>query len=145
MKGYLPRVHAVQVPLTDYSRMKHVRSVDRDDGDYKTYFYRSPRQPFPAYFAIISCSCLVIFNGWETFYSISQQNISASDAAVDLVAAYLGPVLFLAYYLVYKFVKGTHMTSYANMGNSYTPMEAGLDNEPSESANRVIRFLSWLR
>ncbi len=142
------RVHATYPCLTnslaDKPRMKHARSVDRDDEDYKKYFYRSPRQPFPAYFAILSCACLVIFNGWETFYNISQHTISPSDAAVNLISAYLGPILFLGYYLIYKFAKGTHMTSYANMGNSYTPMEAGLDGEPSESKNVVIRFLSWL-
>jgi amino acid permease len=126
--------------------MKHARSIDRDDAEYKKYFYRSPRQPFPAYFAIISCSCLVFFSGWDTFYQIATKTTtSSSDAAASLISKYIGPILFLGFYLTYKFFKNTHMTSYANFGNSYTPMEAGLDGEPRESSNAMIRFLSWIR
>jgi hypothetical protein len=51
--------------------MKHACSIDRDDPEYKKYFYRSPRQPLPAYFAIVSCSYLVLFSGWNTFYDLA--------------------------------------------------------------------------
>ena len=125
--------------------MKHARSIDRDDPEYKKYFYRSPRQPLPAYFAIVSCSCLVFFSGWNTFYELAQQNITASNAAANLISEYIGPILFMGFYLGYKFAKNTHMTTYANFGSSYTPMEAGLDGEPRESSNAFVRFLSWIR
>lgn len=125
--------------------MKHTRSINRDDAGYKKYFYRSPRQPLPAYFAIIFCSCIVFFSGWETFYELSHNAISSQDAAVSLISHYIGPILFLAFYLAYKLIKNTHMTSYANFGTSYTPIEAGLDDEPEESSNAFIRFLSWIR
>ncbi|KAI9741128.1 MAG: hypothetical protein M1834_002841 [Cirrosporium novae-zelandiae] len=125
--------------------MEHSRTIDRTSPEYRKNFFRSPRQPFPAYFGIISCTSLILFNGWETFFQISKGNINGGDAATGLISAYLGPILFLGFYVGYKFGKGTRMTSYANFGASYIPMEEGLDEKEGESRNRVVRFLSWVR
>ncbi|KAI9700276.1 MAG: Cationic amino acid transporter 2 [Candelina mexicana] len=125
--------------------MAHVRTIDRNDPKYTKTYYKSPRQPFPAYFGLIACFLLVLFNGWDTFFRISRRTISGSDAAVELLAAYLGPVLFVVFYILYKFVNGTQITGYPQFRNAYTPMETGLDREPPESANKIRRFLSWIK
>lgn len=70
---------------------------------------------------------------------------SSRGAAISLISNHIGLILFVAFYLRYKWVNNTHVTSYANFGSSYTPIEAGLDTEPGESGNAVVRFLSWLR
>jgi len=125
--------------------MQYVQSIDREHDSYKVKYYKSPRQPFPAYFGIISCTLLVIFNGWDTFYRISKGTITRNDAAVDLVAAYLGPILFLSFYGIYKFKNGTRLQSYAQFDDSYIPMEQGLDGQEKVPKNKFRRFLSWVR
>jgi len=124
--------------------MQYSRTVKRSDSAYKERFYRSPRQPFPAVFGIVSCSLLIIFNGWDTFYHISKGTISSGEAGVQIVAAYLGPVLFLGFYAVYKVVYNTKVVGWNQFSNVYDPIERGLDDAPEESRNWFRRVWSWI-
>lgn len=125
--------------------MQYVPSIDREHDSYKETYYKSPRQPLPAYFGLISCSLLVIFNGWDTFYRIGKGNITRNDAAVGLVAAYLGPVLFFGFYGMYKLVNGTRLQSYSQFEEYYAPLEQGLDGQEKVPKNKFWAFLSWIR
>lgn len=124
--------------------MQYSRTIRRSESAYKERFYRSPRQPFPAIFGIVSCSLLIIFNGWDTFYHISKGTITRGEAGVQIVAAYLGPVLFLGFYVVYKVVYNTKVVGWHQFSNVYDPIERGLDDAPEESANWFRRVWSWI-
>ncbi|MCJ1246585.1 hypothetical protein MMC30_003794 [Trapelia coarctata] len=76
-----------------FIRFKSIASSDslnRKSPDYKKLYYRAPRQPFWAYFGLISCSLLLIFNGWHVIYKINRGSINPGDATAGLIGAYGG-------------------------------------------------------
>ncbi|KAK9243504.1 amino acid permease-domain-containing protein [Lipomyces tetrasporus] len=68
--------------------------------DMASYPYRSPFQPYTAYFGLIGCVLLVIFNDMTIFIQFEWQY---------LIASYVSLVLFLICFLGYKFWRSTRI------------------------------------
>ncbi|KAK9387469.1 amino acid permease-domain-containing protein [Lipomyces mesembrius] len=68
--------------------------------DMPSYPYRSPLQPYTAYFGLIGCVLLVIFNDMTIFIQFEWQYLFAS---------YVSLVLFLLCFLGYKFWRSTRI------------------------------------
>ncbi|KAI9894305.1 MAG: hypothetical protein M1814_003061 [Vezdaea aestivalis] len=74
---------------------------DRRAGAPK-YPYKSVWQPYTAIFGLVSCTLILIFNGWSVFY--------VKPFKVDkLIAAYLWPVIFFLIYITHKLVTKSEM------------------------------------
>lgn len=71
--------------------------MDRDGEEYRKNYFRVPRQPFFAWLGIVSCTLLVISNGWYVFWQIHHKRMAAPEAAGRLIGAYAGvsPVPFV--------------------------------------------------
>jgi amino acid permease len=130
--------------------MRHVQYIDRDSEEFKKRFYRSRLQPLLAYIGIIGCSLFILFNGWETFVLIARRRITAKEAAIQLISSYLGLILFVAFYVGYKFYYGTKIQSYANFDGLYEPMQRmntpeDLDEKVQTKRSLAMRFWSWVK
>lgn len=79
------------------------QGVSRD-----TLPYKSPLQPFLAYFSVVFCLVVALFNGFDAFFP---GNLSAKT----LVPPYVDIPIFAALFLCYKFVVGTRFVSLAEM------------------------------
>ncbi|PRP84964.1 amino acid transporter [Planoprotostelium fungivorum] len=78
-----------------FHRALGVQGIDRG-----TLPYRSPLQPYSAWFGLVSCVIIIIFNGFTTF---------SPFVAVDFCASYLGVVSFFALFIGWKWTKKTKM------------------------------------
>jgi len=94
-------------------------SLNRKSPSYKKTYYRGPRQPFWAYFGLVSCSLLLIFNGWYTIYEINHGLTSKGDAAAGIIASYGGPVVFLGIIVFYKVIYRLPRAVAANVSQSF--------------------------
>ncbi|KAG6038758.1 hypothetical protein E4U41_003735 [Claviceps citrina] len=70
--------------------------------------YRSPLQPFLAYFAIVFCLVVALFNGFDAFFP-------ARFSARAFVPPYIGIPIFLTLFLGYKLVKKTRFVTLSEM------------------------------
>ncbi|KAL6174168.1 hypothetical protein ACJQWK_00313 [Exserohilum turcicum] len=79
---------------------------------YKTRLFKSRWQPLPAYIGIIGSAFVLIWSGIPPFVILVTKNSLTSTGnlkptislAFDVLGAYIGPVLFAALYLTYKFI-----------------------------------------
>lgn len=88
--------------LRFYHGLRH-HGVDRD-----TLPYKSPMQPFLAYFAIIFCLVIAFFNGFDAFFP-------GKFSAKSFLPPYIDIPIFLSLFLGYKFVKKTKFVPLAEM------------------------------
>ncbi|KAA6408002.1 MAG: AAT family amino acid transporter [Lasallia pustulata] len=77
--------------------------IDRDGDEYRRNYFRVPRQPFIAWFGLVSCTLLIFFNGWYIFWEIHNRHIKAGEAAARLIGAYGGVLIFVMVFLMNKF------------------------------------------
>ncbi|KHN99851.1 proline-specific permease [Metarhizium album ARSEF 1941] len=70
--------------------------------------YKAPLQPFLAYFALVFCLAVALFNGFDAFFP-------GKFSAKTLVPPYIDIPIFLALFLGYKSVVGTRLVSLAEM------------------------------
>jgi amino acid transporter len=90
---------------------KH-RILSRDDPLYIERLFRSRWQPLPTYVGIVGCSFLILWSGITPLYILaargsltSTTNLkSAAALAFDVIGAYIGPIFFATFYLVYKYI-----------------------------------------
>lgn len=73
--------------------------IDRDGDEYRRNYFRVPRQPFIAWFGLVSCTLLIFFNGWYIFWEIHNRHIKAGEAAARLIGAY-GGVSFVSFVIL---------------------------------------------
>jgi len=106
------------------------------DRTSNTYPFQSRFQPVTAIFGLVSCSLLVIFNGWDTF-------IAKPIKPVDVIAAYLGPIVFIAIYIFHKLKYGTQMVPLRSL--DYTSLRPDNDREPDPSKHGRLRKLFEMR
>ncbi|KAJ4150268.1 hypothetical protein LMH87_011025 [Akanthomyces muscarius] len=88
--------------LRFYHGLRH-HGVDRD-----TLPYKSPMQPFLAYFAIVFCLVIAFFNGFDAFFP-------GKFSAKSFLPPYIDIPIFLSLFLGYKFVKRTKFVPLAEM------------------------------
>ncbi|OAQ99317.1 hypothetical protein LLEC1_05492 [Akanthomyces lecanii] len=88
--------------LRFYHGLRH-HGVDRD-----TLPYKSPMQPFLAYFAIVFCLVIAFFNGFDAFFP-------GKFSAKTFLPPYIDIPIFLGLFLGYKFVKKTKFVPLAEM------------------------------
>ncbi|KAI1437429.1 AAT family amino acid transporter [Xylaria sp. CBS 124048] len=89
-----------------YLRFYHglrYHGIDRDDLPFK-----SPFQPFMAYFALCFCVVVAFFNGFDAFFP-------GKFSARTFVPPYIDIPIFFALYLGYKVFMGTKTVSLVNM------------------------------
>ena len=94
-----------------------------------SYPYRSKGQPFTAIFGLVSCTLLVVFNGWSVFYL-------KPFVAHAFVAAYLWPMVFVAIYITHKLYYHTQITPLVDLDYSYIGPE-----EPQPPSHGCLRNL----
>ena len=70
--------------------------------------WKSPLQPYLAYFAICSCSVVAFFNGYDCFFS-------GKFSAKTFVPPYINIPIYLCLLLDYKFSKRTKMVKLSEM------------------------------
>ncbi|KAG6005296.1 hypothetical protein E4U21_000271 [Claviceps maximensis] len=88
--------------LRFYYALRH-HGVSRDSLPYK-----SPWQPFLAYFAIVFCLVVALFNGFDAFFP-------GRFSAKTFVPPYIDIPIFLSLFLGYKLVKGTKFVKLSEM------------------------------
>ncbi|OAA48972.1 amino acid permease [Beauveria brongniartii RCEF 3172] len=88
--------------LRFYHGLGH-HGVDRD-----TLPYKSPMQPFLAYFAIVFCLVVALFNGFDAFFP-------GRFSAKSFLPPYIDIPIFLGLFLGYKFIKKTKLVPLADM------------------------------
>jgi len=81
----------------------NLHGIDRD-----TLPYKSPFQPYLAYFAIVFCSIVAFFNGFDAFFP-------GKFSAKSFVPPYIGIPIFAALFFGYKLVKRTKMVKLSEM------------------------------
>ncbi|KAK8142701.1 hypothetical protein G3M48_008371 [Beauveria asiatica] len=88
--------------LRFYHGLAH-HGVDRD-----TLPYKAPMQPFLAYFAIVFCLVIAIFNGFDAFFP-------GRFSAKSFLPPYIDIPIFLGLFLGYKIIKKTKLVPLADM------------------------------
>ena len=88
--------------LCFYRGLKH-NGIDRD-----TLPYKSPMQPFLAYFAICFCLLIAFFNGFDAFFP-------GKFSAKTFVPPYIDIPIVLTLFFGYKLVKKTKFVKVQNM------------------------------
>jgi amino acid transporter len=88
--------------LRFYYGLRH-NGISRDDLPYK-----SPLQPFLAYFAIGFCSIVALFNGFDAFFP-------GKFSAKSFIPPYIDIPIFACLFLGYKLVKRTKVVKLADM------------------------------
>ncbi|KAJ2974576.1 hypothetical protein NQ176_g5982 [Zarea fungicola] len=88
--------------LRFYHGLRH-HGVDRD-----TMPYKSPMQPFLAYFAIIFCLFIALFNGFDAFFP-------GKFSAKSFLPPYIDIPIFLGLFFGYKLVKKSQFVPLAEM------------------------------
>ncbi|KAK9466724.1 amino acid permease-domain-containing protein [Lipomyces arxii] len=97
--------------------------------DMPSYPYRSPFQPYTAYFGLIGCVLLVIFNDMTIFIEFEWQYLFAS---------YVSLVLFLICFLGYKFWRQTRIVPLSQLDLDLGRRE--MDQYESETAAELVRM-----
>lgn len=88
--------------LRFYYGLKH-HGIDRD-----TLPYKSPLQPFLAYFAIVFCLVIAFFNGFDCFFP-------GNFSAKTFIPPYINIPIFLALFCGYKFIMKTEFVKLSEM------------------------------
>ncbi|KAH7305506.1 amino acid permease [Stachybotrys elegans] len=88
--------------LRFYYGLKH-HGIDRN-----TLPFKSPFQPFLAYFAIFFCLIVAFFNGFDAFFP-------GRFSARTFIPPYIDIPIFLSLFLGYKFIKGTKFVKLSEM------------------------------
>ncbi|KAH8174713.1 amino acid permease domain-containing protein [Sarocladium implicatum] len=88
--------------LRFYQGLKY-HGIDRD-----TLPFKSPLQPFLAYFGLVFCVTIAIFNGFDCFFP-------GNFSAKTFIPPYINIPIFATLFLGYKFVKGTKFVKVQEM------------------------------
>ncbi|OQU96570.1 hypothetical protein CLAIMM_02634 [Cladophialophora immunda] len=88
---------SVCVAYLRFKRALEAQGVDRNDLPFKT-----PFQPYIAYFALAFFSLIIFFNGWEIF-------VQGNWSTQSFITAYIGLPIFFSMYLFWKFFKKTSL------------------------------------
>ncbi|KAJ5597168.1 hypothetical protein N7450_003626 [Penicillium hetheringtonii] len=85
-----------------YRGLRH-NGISRD-----TLPFKSPFQPYMAYFALIFSSTVALFNGFDAFFP-------GHFSATSFVPPYVDIPIFATLFLGYKFIKGTNVVNIEDM------------------------------
>ncbi|ERF68588.1 hypothetical protein EPUS_04686 [Endocarpon pusillum Z07020] len=121
----------------------------RDEELYRKRHYRAHWQPLCAIFGLAGCLLVVMFSGWPAIYLLKNYDAVKPDQSIkpqlmligDLLGAYLGPLLFLSLFIIYKFVYGTEFRSLSDFEDAY--FLPNFDQEPL--AKRPHGFKAWIK
>ncbi|TWU71920.1 hypothetical protein ED733_002857 [Metarhizium rileyi] len=95
--------------------------------------YKSPFQPFLAYFSIVFCLIVALFNGFDAFFP-------GKFSAKTFVPPYIDVPIFLALFLGYKLVKRTRFVKPAEM--DIWSGKAEIDR--LEGTWKIVKPRNWL-
>ncbi|KAJ6438132.1 proline-specific permease [Purpureocillium lavendulum] len=95
--------------------------------------YKSPFQPFLAYFAIVFCLVVAFFNGFDAFFP-------GKFSAKSFIPPYIDIPIFLSLFLGYKLVKKTSFVKVADM--DIWSGKAEIDR--LEPTWKVVKPRNWL-
>ncbi|MCJ1283638.1 Cationic amino acid transporter 2 [Xylographa opegraphella] len=113
-------------------RLENHEIFSRDDDLYRQQHYRAHWQPLCAIFGLVACVLIVLFSGWPAIYLLRVGAPSTvkptSYLIADVVGAYVGPVLFIVLYVLYKLIYKTRLQSLRDFENAYFLPE--FDDEP---------------
>lgn len=125
------------------------RTIDRDTDEYRNKHYRAHWQPLWAILGLVLCTLIMLFSGWTAIYDLCAKSpgVDRRDALVDLVAAYIGPLLFFTILVSYKLVKRTTIRSIGDMSNVWFVRDVDEESNipKGKKRNRFREFLSWVK
>ncbi|KAJ8122078.1 hypothetical protein ONZ43_g1632 [Nemania bipapillata] len=120
--------------LRFYHGLRH-HGISRD-----TLPYKSPLQPFLAYFALCFCVVVAFFNGFDAFFP-------GKFSAKTFVPPYIDIPIFAALFFGYKIVKKTRLVPLADMdlwsGKAEVDALEGTWPE-AKPGNFLQRIWSWV-
>ncbi|KAK7208618.1 component of the sps plasma membrane amino acid sensor system [Myxozyma melibiosi] len=102
--------------------------------DMKAYPYRSPFQPYTAYFGLIGCILLVIFNDMTIFVKFEWQYF---------IASYVSLLLFLICFVGYKLWRRTRLVPLARMDLDLGRREMDLYEAETAAEMRMMEKGIW--
>ncbi|KAL8684433.1 MAG: hypothetical protein Q9224_006353 [Gallowayella concinna] len=127
-------------------------TLSRDSTHYRKKHYRAHWQPLWAILGLVLCTLLMFFSGWAAIYDLVAKSpgVNLADSIVDLIAAYMGPILFFAILTGYKMVRHTRIRSLDDMRDVWfvkdVPDEEDVvTRKKGQKNSRIWEFLSWVR
>ncbi|KAL8767349.1 MAG: hypothetical protein Q9209_006112 [Squamulea sp. 1 TL-2023] len=129
------------------------RTINRDGKGYREKHYRAHWQPLWAILGLVLCTLLMFFSGWAAIYDLIAESpgVNRADSIVDLIAAYLGPLLFFTILVSYKVLRHTRIRSIDDMRNVWFVKDAPDEEVRTTRTNKraqkngFYEFLSWVR
>ncbi|ORY88987.1 amino acid permease/ SLC12A domain-containing protein [Leucosporidium creatinivorum] len=106
------------------------RGISRDELPYK-----SPFQPYAAWFAGIVCFLVVFFSGFSVFFP-------GNFSAANFLSNYISVFIFIAIYIVTSCISGWKFKSYDEM--DFSEMDAIREERAWNEANPKLK-MSWYR
>lgn len=103
--------------------------------DRNTFPYKSPMQPYAAYYALVFTCVILFFQGWQVFV-----NINGNFNTADFVTSYLPLVIFPTLYYGYAFTKKTKMIALADI--DFYSGTRDIDEEDDPAPTTIIGRLS---
>lgn len=93
-------------------RLEKLGIFSRNDPLYISRLFKSRWQPLPAYIGIVGCASVIIWSGIPPLLilvakhrSTSTQDLKSTNSlAFDVLGAYMGPLLFMILYVIYKVI-----------------------------------------
>ena len=91
-----------------YTYLRFYYGLKYNGIDRNTLPYKSPMQPFLAYFAIVFCLVVALFNGFDAFFP-------GKFSAKSFLPPYIDIPIFLSLFFGYKFIKRTKFVPLSEM------------------------------
>ncbi|KZZ89358.1 Amino acid/polyamine transporter I [Moelleriella libera RCEF 2490] len=91
-----------------YTYVRFYKGLQAQGVSRDTLPYRSPFQPYLAYFGIVFCSVVALFNGFDAFFP-------GKFSAKSFVPPYIDIPIFIALFVGYKLIKGTKLVGLSEM------------------------------
>jgi amino acid transporter len=121
-----------------YIRFK--KALEAQGVDRNTLIFKSPFQPFTAWFGLIYFSIIIIFNGFAVF-TRGMWNVQ------DFLVAYIGIPIFFGFYFFWKILKRTkiHNVAEVDLFTGKAAIDAEDANWPEQIPRNIFeKFWFWL-
>jgi amino acid transporter len=123
--------------LVAYLRFRQalvLQGVNRND-----LHFRSPFQPYSAWFALCYCAMIIVFNGWQVF---TKGNWSVQV----FVTAYVGIPIYFGFYVLWKILKRTSLVDPAEAdiwsGKAALDAEIWIHQKPRNLVEKVWQWVA---
>jgi amino acid transporter len=111
--------------------------------DRNTLVFKSPWQPYTAWFALIYFSAIILFNGWKVF---TKTDGKRNFTPTDFLTAYIGIPIFFVLYGIWRLCKNTRFVVPAEAdiwsGKAALDAEVWEDKLPSNIWGKIWAWIA---